>query len=113
MKDLRSEKLFTLIQSAYNSAELKEEPVLKDLLFTAAKDLEAEKEYLDVILPLSHGISSYYLKHHTIPKSVLAVYDQIKTDVQPEKLNEKELRQFELAKGLAAVPIMFSGLGGH
>lgn len=110
MHDPRSEKLFQLIQTAYNSSELQATPVLKDLLFTAAQALENEKSYLDVIVPLSHGISSYYLKHHTIPKNVLSLYNQIKADVQPEKLNEKKLRQFELAKGLAAVPIMFSGI---
>ena len=102
-------KLTNQLSVAYKAAEDAEDHDLQALLLKNATALNNDQPYVEVVTALSHDVSEYYIKHHHVSDEVMAIYQSIQADVKAGKVDDKALRRWSWAAGLAAAPVMFGG----
>ncbi|MFC6182534.1 bacteriocin immunity protein [Lactiplantibacillus daowaiensis] len=96
------------MSAAYDEPKVMADAELKALLLAAAAGLaDDDQSYAQVVTTLSHGMSEYYVHHHELPASLLAIYRQVQADVQAGKIDDEGLRRQVLATGLVIAPMMF------
>lgn len=110
MTEENSEILLNKMSKAYMDPEVEKIPELQKILLKHASELNENMSYIQVVTGLSNEISAYYLKHHSIPESVLNVYNHIKSEVRSGKIDADEMRKHALAAGILSFPINFGSL---
>ncbi|GAW65199.1 bacteriocin immunity protein [Ligilactobacillus acidipiscis] len=109
MTQENSKVLFDKIDKAFNDPQVEEIPELQKMLLHYATEINNNNtSYSKIVLNLSRKISSYYMQHHNIPKTVLDIYTFIKSEVDSGKIDSSVLKKYSEATGIMSLPISFN-----
>ncbi|GAF39359.1 hypothetical protein FC83_GL000674 [Agrilactobacillus composti DSM 18527 = JCM 14202] len=112
----KRQEFFDLIDKAYNTPAAPKFNDLKKKLLKYAQELNAGDDYIKIMLSLRYDLFhadrdlNLVTRISGLPDQFKAVFYFIEPQVK--KIDEKTLRQYNLAYGLMMMPIPFGGIIG-
>lgn len=97
--------LYSLINQAQADPKIKTLPNIQRVLSKARVSLENQENYTEISVFLSQAITKSYLASKQTPLALKTIFDYVKPDADPEKLDAKTKRKMGIISGYVRSPL--------